>query len=118
MTNDQTPMTNVPEPGARPGPHPAGHWSLVIGHWSLVIGLFLALPGCAKKPPYQGRSVDELRQMLADPDPKVQAQGAIGLSRLGPEAAPAVPALIDALKSPNAYVRQQAALALGKVGPE
>jgi HEAT repeat protein len=65
----------------------------------------------------EGKTVGELRAMLADPDPVVQARGAFGLSRHGPAAAEAVPDLVAKLQSPSALVRQTAALALGAVGP-
>src|SRR5215213_6869234 len=86
---------------------------------ALAIGLLLA--GCSSQPEPrlrdEGKSVDELRTMLADANPEVQARGAFGLSLHGPAASPAVPDLIDALKRPDALVRQNAALALGAVGP-
>ena len=83
--------------------------------WALVTGL---LVGCASKPPHQGKSVEELERMLADPNPRVQVQGAYGLAALGTGAAPAVPTLTRALKAEDALVRQQVAVALGEIGPE
>ncbi len=83
--------------------------------WGMVL-LALILPGCGRKPPYEGRSVPELERMLADPDPKVQVQGAFGLSLKGAEAQTATPALIRALASPDALVRQQSCVALGNIG--
>jgi len=80
--------------------------------WLLIV----LIAGCSHKPPYEGRSVAELERMLDDPDPKVQVQGAFGLSQHGSEAASAVPALVRTLRSPDALVRQQAALALGQIG--
>ena len=56
--------------------------------------------------------------MLSDQDPEVQARGALGLSRAGPEARAAVSELIPLLKSRSALARQNAALALAAVGPE
>jgi HEAT repeat protein len=83
-----------------------------------VIGLaFLLGSGCRSRPPYEGRSVAQLVRMLNDRSPAVQAQGAFGLSRLGPDARDAVPDLIEALKK-DSLVRQNAALALGKIGPD
>lgn len=82
-----------------------------------ILLLALILPGCGRKPPYEGRSVPELERMLADPDPKVQVQGAFGLSLKGAEAQQATPDLIRALTSSNALVRQQACVALGAIGP-
>jgi len=74
------------------------------------------LSACHAKLPYEGKATAELEQMLRDPNPAVQAQGAFGLSRVGPEARSAVPSLIDALKK-DSLVRQNAALALGQIGP-
>jgi HEAT repeat protein len=65
----------------------------------------------------EGKPVGELRAMLADADPEVQARGAFGLSRHGPAAAEAVPELIAKLKGSTPLVRSNAALALGAVGP-
>lgn len=76
----------------------------------------LLLSGCRAKPPYEGKSVAELEQMLRAPNPAVRVRGAYGLSRLGPEARSAVPALMEAMKK-DSLVRQNAALALGQIGP-
>lgn len=73
--------------------------------------------GCSHRPPYEGKSVAQLERMLHDPSSTVQAQGAYGLSRLGPAARSAVPALREALKG-ESLVRQHAAQALGQIGPE
>src|SRR5207245_8190866 len=69
-------------------------------------------------PPYEGKSPAQLIRMLEDADPKVQAQGAFGLSLLGPEARSAVVVLAEKLKSTDSLVRQNTALALGKIGPD
>ena len=91
----------------------------------LLIGfivLAMCLTGCrGKSPPTlqdEGKKPDELRAMLADPDPEVQARGAFALSRRGPEARDAVPELIPLLKSQAALTRQNAALALAAIGPD
>ena len=84
----------------------------------LIVVLFLAT-GCRGTRPTlrdEGKSGAELRTMLADADPEVQARGALGLSRLGPEARDAVPELIPLLKSSTPLTRQNAALALAAVG--
>ncbi len=81
----------------------------------LILATFLA--ACRSRPPYEGKSVAELEGLLRKPDLIAQAQGAYGLSLLGPGALDALPALIDAMKSPGALVRQNAALAIGKIGP-
>src|SRR3989442_3527375 len=75
------------------------------------------ISACRAKAPYEGKGAADLERMLRDPNPAVQAQGAFGLSRLGPEARSAVPSLIDALKK-DSLVRQNAALALGQIGPD
>src|ERR1051326_6918831 len=80
-------------------------------------GLILLLAGCQNKSPIEGKSPAELEKMLNSSDPAVQAQGALGLSRRGEQAAPAVPSLIEALKRPDPLVRQNSALALGAIGP-
>lgn len=56
-----------------------------------------------------------------DPEPERQAevrrQAAEVLARIGPDAEPAVPALIEALQDPSPSVRKAAAHALGQIGP-
>ena len=85
----------------------------------LLLVVCLAAVGCrAKAPPYEGKTVAELDKMLKSSDPVAQAQGAFGLSLLGPEARGATPALIEALKNSDAAVRHVAALALGRIGPD
>ena len=73
--------------------------------------------GCGSKPPYEGKTVAQLRKMLQSPEVATQAQGAFGLSLHGAAAEPAAEALGDALRSSAPLVRQNAALALGKIGP-
>ena len=82
----------------------------------LLPAFCLCLYGCSSKP-YEGKTVAELEQMLHDPDPAVKVQGSFGLSRLGPEARDAVPALITCLQG-ETLVRENAALALGAIGPD
>src|SRR4051812_24938461 len=83
-----------------------------------VLVALVCLSGCRAKSPIAGKSVAELEAMLKQGDSVSQAQGALGLSRLGPEAATATPTLIDGLKSPHTLVRQNSALALGHIGPD
>src|SRR5262245_36822229 len=91
------------------------------GLLGFAAAVLLTLVGCSPRSEVrlrdEGKSVDELRKMLADSDPEVQARGAFGLSRHGPDASPAVAELTEALKRPTALVRQNAALALGAIGP-
>jgi HEAT repeat protein len=86
---------------------------LIRPAWALVLA---GTVSCGTRSPYEGKSVAELEQMLEDASPAVQAQGALGLSRLGSEAKDAVPALLNTLTRPNALVREHAALALGRIG--
>lgn len=81
--------------------------------------LLVVLAGCGKAvPPYEGRSVEDLRRQLGDADANRQAQAATGLSLHGAAALPALPDLVPLLKAESPLARQQAALALGAIGPE
>jgi HEAT repeat protein len=82
----------------------------------LLPGLLLVCACGPRGLPHENRSVGQLRRMLESADPRVQAQGALGLSLHGSGAREAVPRLIELLSSSDATVRQQAALALGKIG--
>jgi HEAT repeat protein len=84
----------------------------------IALGLLLLADGCSRTPPYQGRTVAQLQEMLDNPDTTVQANGALGLSQHGPEALPAAARLAELLQSPARLVRQNAALALARIGPE
>jgi HEAT repeat protein len=85
--------------------------------WIIALTVACTLTACAGKAPYEGKSAAQLERMLEDSKSAVQAQGAYGLSLLGPDAREAVPALIKCLKK-ESIVRQNAALALGKIGPD
>jgi hypothetical protein len=89
----------------------------VVARGALLVATLL-LVACGGKAPYEGKSVADLDRMLHDGDATVRTQGAIGLSKLGPAAAPAVPALVEASRAPEPLLRQNAALALGQIGPE
>jgi HEAT repeat protein len=54
---------------------------------------------------------------LRDPDVAVRLAALDFLEMLGPDAAPAAPALIAALRDPNLFVRWAATRTLGKIGP-
>ncbi len=62
-------------------------------------------------------AVPTLISTLNDPNPRVRAEAARALARIGPEAKEAVPALVARLDDPDDDVRQAAARALGQVGP-
>src|SRR5205809_7817803 len=83
----------------------------------LFLPLVVALCSCGRKLPQEKKSLDRLEAMLKDDDPKVQAQGAYGLSLDRDKSRAAIPALIDALRSKHAPVRQYAAPGLATAGP-
>ncbi len=62
-------------------------------------------------------AVPTLITTLNDANPRVRAEAARALARIGPEAKEAVPALIARLDDPDEEVRQASARALGQVGP-
>jgi HEAT repeat protein len=66
----------------------------------------------------EGKSVGEWEKLLRVGDATARAQAGLGLSKLGPAAAAATPALIEALKDDKPLVRQNAAVALQAIGPE
>jgi HEAT repeat protein len=78
----------------------------------------LVLCACSRQLPYEGKSLADLKDMLASADPVVQAQGAYGLSLDSAKAREAVPELTDALASKDSNVREWSAKALGSVGPD
>jgi hypothetical protein len=84
----------------------------------ITLPLTFILCSCTSKLPYEGKSLDQLQAMLKEDDPKVQAQGAYGLSLDRDKAQAAVPALIEAMQSKHVIVREKAARALGSAGPE
>ncbi len=63
-------------------------------------------------------SAEGLAELLANPDPRVREEAAIHLAKLGPNALPAVPALIRAAEDRSEFVRMFAIDALGAIGPE
>jgi len=69
------------------------------------------------EPTFQGRSLSDWTEALKDSNPKTRVGAAWALGRIGPSAAPAVPALIEALSDPDKLVRTQSIAALGKIGP-
>src|SRR5262245_27096961 len=110
---------NSPDPTPPTEPmHAPRRWRL----FAVMAGVAALIGGCrdGTTPTLrdEGKSVGELRAMLADPDPEVQARGAFGLSRHGPDAREVVPDLIPKLKSPASLVRQNTALALAAIGPD
>ena len=83
-----------------------------------ALALAAALGGCRSKLPYEDKSEADLERMLRDPDPKVQAQAAYGISLNADAARRLVPELTAALNSKDTLVREGAARALAKAGPQ
>jgi HEAT repeat protein len=68
--------------------------------------------------PWNQRPIPVITNVLLNSrEPMSRSSAALALSRLGPGAVPAVPALIQALKDTDDHVRECAAQALGHVGP-
>lgn len=64
-----------------------------------------------------GVSIEELIELLDDPDAQVRCNAAAGLGWTGPAAGKAAPVLRAALHDVNSEVRCEAARALGRLGP-
>jgi HEAT repeat protein len=84
----------------------------------LILLSMMFISACSSKATHDGKTIADFERMLKDPNPTTQAQGAAGLSRLGPDARSAMPSLIEALKKDDPPVRRNAALALGEIGPD
>jgi endoglucanase len=61
--------------------------------------------------------VQELSALLKDPEWTIRKNAAISLADRGPEAEPAMPALVEALSDEEWQVREPAAKALASIGP-
>jgi HEAT repeat protein len=77
---------------------------------------FLLLGCGSAKPPHEGKSVEQLIELLRSSDTGSKIQGAIGLAKHGDQAAAAVPELLKLLASPEASIRENAVNALGRIG--
>jgi HEAT repeat protein len=74
--------------------------------------------GSAKEPVSDGRTLSEWVADLKDGTaPQTRNAAAYEISGMGPDAAPAVPALIKALDDPEPTVRFPVLVALGEIGP-
>jgi len=84
----------------------------------IVALLPLLMLGCPpSKPTVNMKEIEYLERQVRDKEPAIQAHAALELSKYGPDASRAVPALAAALSSDNINVRRNSALALGKIGP-
>jgi HEAT repeat protein len=85
---------------------------LALGFTAILLG------SCRSKPAFEGKSAEQLEEMLQDDDPQVQAQGAYGAGQDDDMARRLVPALTVAVRKGNVLVRQYAARALGRAGAD
>lgn len=77
----------------------------------------LLLLGCGgSRPPHEGKSIDQLIDMLHDSETGSKIQAAIGLAKYGEKASAAVPELLKLLSSPEVSIRENAVNALGRIG--
>lgn len=82
----------------------------------LVVAPAARAQGAAKDPVTDGRPLSEWIADLKAVAPQTRNAAAYEISGLGPEAAPAVPALILALDDPSPSVRFPVTVALGEIG--
>ena len=72
----------------------------------------------AKEPVSDGRTLSEwVAELKTGTAPQTRNAAAYEISGMGPDAAPAVPALIRALDDPEPTVRFPVLVALGEIGP-
>jgi HEAT repeat protein len=93
-------------------------WSLGVAGLALTSGaLAQAKPVKAKEPMSNGRTLSEWIADLKAQSPQIRNAAAYEIAGLGPDAAPAVPALIEALDDPIPAVRYPVTVALLEIGP-
>jgi hypothetical protein len=99
----------------------ANYWTRGVGLlFRLTAGIWIArLVSWVRLTVFRtwGLSIDELTELLDDPDPQVRKGAATGLGRSGKAAESAAPELIAGLQDMNREVRCEAAWALGQIGP-
>src|SRR5215470_7935444 len=78
-----------------------------------VVGLFSLRPANGADP----ADVDALARDLRSTRSEVRARAAEALGKLGPQAAPAVRALVSALTDKSGSVQLEALIALANIGP-
>jgi HEAT repeat protein len=85
---------------------------LVAGFWTARLVIWLRMTMLRT----WGLSVEELTELLDDPDAQVRRGAAIGLGQTGARAREATPALSQSLRDPDHGVRLEAARALAQMG--
>jgi HEAT repeat protein len=94
-----------------------------LGALMVAAGLYttsLAAQGASAakaEPTSKGRPLSEWIADLKAPAPQTRNAAAYEIAGMGPDAAPAVPALIEALDDEAATVRFPVTVALGEIGP-
>ena len=83
---------------------------LYAGYWINIVRLMFI--GGA------GMTIEDLIENLGHEDFNVRQAAAEALGKIGPDARPAIPALVMALADKDYHVRKAAAEALGKIGPD
>lgn len=76
-----------------------------------------ATPAGSKDPVTDGRPLSQWIADLKQPAPQTRNAAAYEIAGMGPEAAAAVPALIEALDDESPVVRFPVTVALGEIGP-
>jgi HEAT repeat protein len=95
----------------------------VLGLWGLAalaftsVAVAQAKPVQSKEPVSNGRPLSEWIAELKGAAPQTRNAAAYEIAGMGPEAAAAVPALIEALDDPIAAVRYPVTVALLEIGP-
>lgn len=68
-------------------------------------------------PTYQGKPISHWIQQLDHKDSDIRRMAVSALADIGPEAAEAIPALVQLFRDKDEGVRREAVLALSKIGP-
>jgi HEAT repeat protein len=91
--------------------------SLAIGFLVFTSGAWAQSKTTKKEPVADGRTLSQWVAELKAAAPQVRNAAAYEIAGLGPQAAPAVPALIKALDDPEPSVRFPVTVALREIGP-
>jgi len=91
---------------------------LALGYLFLIPTTRMIILGYYRGEPFhKGRPVSFWIAQLDSRDEGDRQKAAVVMGEMGPQAAPAVPALTKALKDPNKAICRSAALTLGQIGP-